>query len=386
MLTNQAIQTIDQAAGQDQPFFLDFAPSAPHIGFPNAVAYDGQGLEQLSASGATGGVGYYPPPSTAGSLSAYPVPHGPDFNEADVSDKPAFRQVAPLTTSQKSTVETSYRSSSEVVEALDDNIAAIIDELEAKGVLDNTVIMFTSDNGVFFGEHRIPTGKEQPFEPAVRVPLVVRGPGFGAGVVEHRPVANVDLNPTIVAATGATPRLVADGRPLQILAVDPSVGIDRPVLLETGPLWGRRYYTGVRTTRWKYIEYSTGERELYDLVDDPYELQNVADHSSTATDQLAAAQPAAGHAGLPGSHLPRATVDPVGDRAAVRRRRSRLADRAGPDHLLDRPRLVRSRRWPPDLPVDRRPGSRGRRRLHPGHRGLAGPLDLRAPRLPPHRH
>ena len=286
VLTDRALQTIDQAAGQSQPFFLDFNPPAPHVGFPNAAAYSGQGLEQLSPSATTGGIGYYPPASTDGALASYAVPHGPDFNEADVSDKPAFRQLAPLSTSQVTTVDNWYRKSSELVMALDDNIASLIDELQAKGVLDNTLIMFTSDNGVFFGEHRIPTGKEEPFEPSVRVPLVVRGPGFTPGVVEHRPVANVDLNSTIVTATGATARLVSDGRPLQALTGDPSIGMDRPILLETGPLWGRRYYRGVRTRRWKYVEYTTGERELYDLVNDPYELQNQADQPSFASDQL----------------------------------------------------------------------------------------------------
>ncbi len=283
--TNRAVQTIDRLAGQSQPFFLDFNPSAPHIGYPNAAAYTGQALEPTSP-GQTGGVGYYPPASTNGALSNYTVPHTPDYNEADISDKPAFRQLPPLTATQVAGVDNWYRKSTETVMALDDNIATIIDELEAKGVLDNTVLMFTSDNGVFFGEHRIASGKDDPFEPSVRVPLVVGGPGFPVGIVEHRPVVNVDINPTIVAAAGATAGRAADGRPLQQLVNDPNLGVDRPILLETGPLWGRRYYRAVRTTRWKYIEYSTGERELYDFVNDPYELSNQADQPSVAADQL----------------------------------------------------------------------------------------------------
>ncbi len=284
--TARAVQTIDQLAGGSQPFFLNFDPSAPHIGFPNAAAYSGQGLENLSPSATTGGIGYYPPASTDGALSGYTVPHTPDFNEADVSDKPGFRQIPALTSTQVANVDNAYRKSSEVVMALDDDIAAIIDELQATGVLDNTLVIFTSDNGVFFGEHRIATGKEHPFEPAVRVPLVVRGPGFTPGTIEHRAVANVDLNATIVTATGATAGLVSDGRPLQALLGDPNIGVDRPILLETGPLQGRRYYRGIRNKHWKYLEYSTGQRELYDLMADPYELQNLADQPSVAADQL----------------------------------------------------------------------------------------------------
>ncbi len=285
--TSRAVQTIDRLAGGSQPFFLDFNPSAPHIGFPNAAAYSGQGLETLSPSATTGGIGYYPPASTDGALSGYTVPHTPDFNEADVSDKPGFRQIPALTSTQVASVDNAYRKSSEVVMALDDDIAAIIDELQATGVLDNTLLMFTSDNGVFFGQHRIATGKEEPYEPSVRVPLVVRGPGFTPGTIEHRAVANVDLNSTIVTATGATAGLPSDGRPLQALLGDANIGVGRPILLETGPLWGRRYYRGIRNKHWKYLEYSTGERELYDLVADPYELQNLADQPSVAADQLA---------------------------------------------------------------------------------------------------
>ena len=204
---------------------------------------------------------------------------------ADVSDKPAFRQTPLLTAAEVAGEENWYRKSSELVVALDDSIASLINELQAKGVLDNTVVMLTSDNGVFFGEHRISSGKFHPFEESVRVPLVVRGPGFPGGVTEPRPVANVDLAPTIVTAGGASAGRVTDGRALQALVASPTVGVGRPIALETGPLWGRRYYRGVRTTQYKYIEQTTGERELYDLVADPGELQNRADDPALASVQ-----------------------------------------------------------------------------------------------------
>jgi N-acetylglucosamine-6-sulfatase len=273
VLTDRTLSVLEAAANQSEPFFLSFNPPAPHAAYPDAASYDGGRVEDASLLPRYP-VGYYPPPSTAGLLADTPITHGPDFNEADVSDKPAFRQTAALDDATVSALDDLYRASSEMVLGLDQSIATLVDRVDSLGILGDTVIILTSDNGVYFGEHRIPSGKFHPFEPAIRVPLVIRGPGFPAGAEESRPVANVDLAPTIVAAAGATPGRSMDGVALQSLAADPSLLQDRPVLLETGPLWSRRYYFGVRTTRWKYLEHSTGETELYDLRDDPFELTN----------------------------------------------------------------------------------------------------------------
>ena len=133
--------------------------------------------------------------------------------------------------------------------------------VEASGELDNTVIVFTSDNGFFHGEHRVPKGKERVYDEAIRVPLIVRGPGFAPGLIATEPVINADLAPTFVALSGATPGRVMDGRSL--LDRDPS----RPLLIEAGDVPAP--FTAVRTTSWEWVEYQSGERELYDLTNDP---------------------------------------------------------------------------------------------------------------------
>ena len=162
------------------------------------------------------------------------------------------------------------------------------------GELDDTLIVFTSDNGFFHGEHRVPNGKYLAYEPSVRVPLLMRGPGSRAAATSRELVANIDLAPTILDAAGAR----AAAHPRRALAAAlrrrPSRRSDRAILLETGQTVDsgdldqdggpgvtrpalRRIptYRAVRTERFKYVEHSTGDRELYDLRRDPDELRSV---------------------------------------------------------------------------------------------------------------
>jgi len=132
--------------------------------------------------------------------------------------------------------------------------------------------MFTSDNGFMFGEHRIRAGKDRFYEPSIRVPLLLRGPGIPAGETRASVVWNVDLAPTILDLAGANPLRPMDGESLKPLFHAEAGGQDRGILLE-----GRGALTpnfGVRTRRYAYFEYHTGERELYDLYADPAQLQN----------------------------------------------------------------------------------------------------------------
>jgi hypothetical protein len=148
--------------------------------------------------------------------------------------------------------------------------------LSKSGELDNTVIVFTSDNGFLNGEHRIPLGKERVYEPSTRVPLVIRGPGIAPGLRLRQPVANIDLAPTIVDAAGARAGIVMDGRSLWPLFADPGIFFGR-YLLHEGPLNDEAYskFSALRTSRWLYAQYATGADELYDLELDPYELTNL---------------------------------------------------------------------------------------------------------------
>jgi N-acetylglucosamine-6-sulfatase len=141
------------------------------------------------------------------------------------------------------------------------------------------VFVFTSDNGFFQGEHRVRRGKIKPYEPSVRVPALMRGPGVPRTQRTRQLTTNVDLARTIVDVTGATPGRRLDGVSLRQLARRPSRFARRDVLLQNGPGTGPVHprYTAIRSRRYKYVQYSGGERELYDLRLDRFEQRSVHD-------------------------------------------------------------------------------------------------------------
>ena len=153
--------------------------------------------------------------------------------------------------------------------AVDEAVARIVNQLSAIGKLDKTYIIFTSDNGFFHGEHRVPQGKVLLYEPSIRVPLIIRGPNIPAGQHRSQFVENIDLAPTIVAATRAQPGRVMDGRSLLPFAHDRLLHSGRDLLLETPT------YSAIRTPNWVYAEHVTGERELYNLARDRDQLNSV---------------------------------------------------------------------------------------------------------------
>jgi N-acetylglucosamine-6-sulfatase len=180
----------------------------------------------------------------------------------------------------------------------------VIEALQAAGKLDNTFIVFSSDNGFLLGPHRFPHGKGAPFEESIRVPLVVRGPGVAQGQVQDALTLNIDLAPTFATwARAVAPTM--DGRSLDVL-LNGSTPSDwrQDFLLENWQNVGdpddpSKYrsgiptHAGVRTHAAKYVEYVTGEIEYYDLLADPFELANLSSTIARSTIQPLAARLAA---------------------------------------------------------------------------------------------
>lgn len=239
------------------PFFLSVATLAPHTegGF---AANNGNRNPR-------------PAPRHRGAFADRALPKPPSYDEADVSDKPAhIRSLPRITATAEAQILRTYRSRLESLLAVDEAVAAIVEALRANGELANTLFIFTSDNGWLQGEHRIRSGKIHPYEESIRVPLILRGPGLAANTQRTTQASNIDLAPTVLAAGGATPGIVVDGRSL----LPVSTGV-RPLLIETGPRPdGSRWYAAVRVPRFLYVEHSTGELELYDLQLDPYQLRS----------------------------------------------------------------------------------------------------------------
>ena len=302
VISDKASDYIARTAGADPPFFTADRPFLMWIGTKAP---------------------HQPATPAPRHQHAYPdvkLPRSPSFDERDVSDKPDWiRDNPPLSPEQNAYMEKLHRKRLQSMLAVDDMIGDLIKSLHESGELDNTYIFFTSDNGFHLGQHRLGAGKWTPYEEDIRVPLIVRGPGVPEGKTLHHMVINNDLAPTFADLAGAKTPSFADGRSLvPLLDGDPRPveGWRRRFLIEavaergsvprapfvnestvtplitgdplpnnwrrtsaaaerTSEEWGRPWMKALRTEEYLYVEYKTGEHELYDLRKDPYQLNNV---------------------------------------------------------------------------------------------------------------
>ncbi|MEA2479604.1 MAG: N-acetylglucosamine-6-sulfatase, partial [Thermoleophilaceae bacterium] len=258
------------------PFFIWWAPAAPHREDVATTLMGRPGRDPR------------PAPRYAQKSSAFTLPRPPSFNEADFADKPAnMRDHAPvLTQAQIDQLQLDYEGRIGSLLAVDDHVKKLVKILTTTHQLDNTLIVFVSDNGWLQGEHRIPGDKFLPYEESLRVPLIISGPGVPAGKTVAGQVSNIDFAPTLVDAANARAGRTMDGVSLlptlrgATRAPNPIVEIEAPSPLFEGDVpvntWDRPY-KGVRTDRYTYVVYNeAGDEELYDRSKDPSELASVA--------------------------------------------------------------------------------------------------------------
>ena len=256
VLASHAVDYIKRRAPRPKPFFLWFNPTAPHG-------------EAGNLFGATRNP--TPAPRHVGVYGNAIYPRTPNFDEEDVSDKPEFVRGKPkLTPSEIIDVDRRYRGRMESLLAVDDAVKRIVNRLRKTGDLHKTYIVFTSDNGLQLGSHRL-LFKAFLYEESTRVPLVIRGTGFPAGATRQQPVSNVDLAPTIVQLTKARAGLTMDGRSLVPFAADASIGTGRELLFESN----QTSSFALQRDGYIYIRHDSGEEELYDLAADPFELESL---------------------------------------------------------------------------------------------------------------
>lgn len=276
---DKAVDFIQRRAPQAQPFYLSIAPLAPHV----EVFHRDDGNDDAETP-------QYPNPRPAPRhlhrFGGENLPKPPSFNEADVSDKPLGVRDRPLMSGAASgQTRNRYRSRLGSLLAVDDMVKRIVNTLRRAGELNDTVIVFMSDNGFLLGEHRIPAGKQYPYEESINVPFEIRGPGIPKDAVRDQPAANIDFAPTILDLAGIESRAELDGRSILPLIKDRDLYPGRAIGLENwcqtdektcydpySPTVPR--YRGVRTDRYAYMRYPNGEQELYDLKKDPYEMQS----------------------------------------------------------------------------------------------------------------
>jgi N-acetylglucosamine-6-sulfatase len=299
VFTDRAVDFVKDSGVSKQPFWLNLWFNSPHGPFD-------------------------PAPRDAFRFAGTPLPKLPGFNEKDISDKPKwFRTQARKRIGKKQAklIDNERRRQEEQLASVDQAVGELVHSLKDKGILDDTYIIFSSDNGFFRGEHRIVTGKYLPYDPASRVPLIIRGPGIPAGGVSSELVWNGDIPQTILQIASGSQDNSLDGRSFLPYAQNPWQRSTRPVLLEgdTGPggtgaesaqsssararearvqVAGKRgvdnleqepnaiksatntdtapAYRSIRTDRYEYTVYANGQTELYDMKRDPAQLRSLA--------------------------------------------------------------------------------------------------------------
>lgn len=297
VLTSKAVDVISRRVPESKPLFMWVTYHAPHGGGPKE-ADDPAGIGTVNV-----GTKY------KDAFANEQLPAFPSLNEADVSDKPiGIRNRPVLTPERLAAIREAYQQQMESLLSVDDGVKAIVDQLRASGELDNTYVIFTDDNGFFHGQHRIPSGKVLVYEPSIRVPLLMRGPGVPKNKHLKQMSANIDLAPTIVQIAKAKAGRTMDGKSLLPLLANPSTQWGRDLLIERGPTGEKRAgkafgeiadgdngnqgktaapgdqrFVAIRTPKYKYVEYANGEKELYDLAKDPDELTNLAGQSAYTT-------------------------------------------------------------------------------------------------------
>ena len=179
-----------------------------------------------------------------------------------------------------------------MVLAVDDGIGRIVTTLEELGILDETVIVVTSDNGYFYGEHGLTSERRLPYEESIRNPLIVRYPPVvAAGIRPNGLVSTVDLAPTVLDLAGAPIGSHVQGRSFVPLLQGDPAGWRESLLVEfytyenPFPHLVDMDYRAVRTDRHKYVHWMQHPEldELYDLEADPYETDNLAGEPGMAS-------------------------------------------------------------------------------------------------------
>jgi arylsulfatase A-like enzyme len=264
VLAAQGSAFINRSADAGKPFAIELSTFAPHGPFT-------------------------PAPRDAQSFPGLKAPRGPTFNKPNINAPAWLAGRGPLTAQQIAALDTAFRKRVQSVQAIDDLIGRIRSTLRARGLLDDTYIVFSSDNGFHLGDRRLLQGKMTAFDSDIRVPLIVDGPGVKGGRTISRIAENIDLNPTFAQLAGTNPSPTADGRSLVPLLKGKRVrrwrkaaliehhgpdnrpgDPDRPIPRSGNP----STYEAMRTAGALYVEYRNGEREYYDLDRDPSERRN----------------------------------------------------------------------------------------------------------------
>jgi arylsulfatase A-like enzyme len=264
LITRKSVDFI--SATCDKPFFLYVSYYNPHSPYQWAERDN----DQFRANSA---------------LQAPPPYRPPSFMEKDINDKPQYlKDLNPISVEK---IDISYKQILRSLLSVDDGVASILNALDKTNLNRKTIIVYLTDNGLTVGDHRLGLTKNCPYESCIRTPFIVYAPGIFPARSDAHLVANIDIAPTFAEIAGATAPSTVNGLSLLPLLKDAGATWRDDILFEHWPTEagiGSKIpeFYAVRTSEWKYVEYSTGEKELYDLKNDPYELDNLAGQAQYA--------------------------------------------------------------------------------------------------------
>ncbi|MFF0345285.1 sulfatase [Kribbella sp. NPDC004875] len=272
VVAGKARDVITSSADAGKPFFVEVATFAPHGP-------------------------YTPAPQDKDKFPGLTAPRDASYDKLPANAPPWLAKHPALTPKQQKALDAAFRKRAQAVQAVDRMVGSLRETLEKEGVANNTVVVFSSDNGYHLGEHRLTAGKQTAFETDIHVPLVMTGPGIKAGSTVQQPAQNIDLAPTFETLAGLTPAKDVDGRSLTSLFGGTAPNDWRTTSLvehhgpDTDPTdpdhpqkgsGNPTTYEALRTATTTYVEYSDGTVEYYDRSKDPLQLNNTASALPTA--------------------------------------------------------------------------------------------------------
>jgi len=280
--TQNVVDRIRAWGPSPRPFFIFAGSLAPHAAFDH-----GSWVAPV-------------PEQRYRSAPVAAMTRSPAFNEQDLTDKPTWVTTrAAQQDTRYAVMDHLHRARVRSLRSVGDTVRAVVDELRTTHDLQNTILIFTSDNGYLLGEHGL-TGKNMAYRDSVEIPLLIRGPGFRPGATVDQPVSLADVTATIVQAAGVQPARILDGVPLQGMDTDPTLFAERPVLIEGSVAefpnaaaqavdGENRFYLGAVAPPEMYVQYYRGrsaadrEHEFYDHTVSPFETVNGWDPAAPDT-------------------------------------------------------------------------------------------------------
>ncbi|RBR24218.1 uncharacterized protein FIESC28_02951 [Fusarium coffeatum] len=291
LIAQHAQELLKDAIDSKNPFFVALAPIAPH----SNIDSDREAATSMTIP--------IPVERHAHLFEGVKVPRTDNFNPDSPSGVSWIRKLKQLNDSAVAYIDDYHRARLQSLQSVDELVEQVTKQLEDAGLINETYIIYSSDNGFHLGQHRLPPGKECGFEEDIRVPLFIRGPGVVAGQVEKAVTTHIDLAPTLLKLAGVSLREDFDGTPIPVSA-DQEVKRHEHVAVEywgiaiaEGEIGGfdgkgqaimpNNTYKGLRIVHedydFYYSAWCNNEHELYDVRTDPGQLNNIYPLNNTTT-------------------------------------------------------------------------------------------------------